>query len=147
VKLISDIRSARSELNVPAGAKLKLLVSVPTTTDRSASRRTARDRAAGRGRGHRGRQLLRPKAALQIVVGEATYALPSARSSTSRPRARAEKEIKKLADEIAKIDAKLGNAAFVSRAPEEVVEEQRERRQQAEETRARLSTALQRLLA
>ena len=35
--------------------------------------------------------------------------------------------------------------AFVSRAPEEVVEEQRERRQQAEQTRARLSTALERL--
>ena len=70
----------------------------------------------------------------------------SATSSTSRPKcARLQKEIKKLADEIGKIDAKLGNANFVSRAPEEVVEEQRERRRQAEQTRARLSTALKRL--
>jgi valyl-tRNA synthetase len=46
---------------------------------------------------------------------------------------------------MAKIDAKLGNAQFIARAPEEVVEEQRERRTQAEQTRARLSTALERL--
>ena len=59
--------------------------------------------------------------------------------------ARLQKEIKKLADEVGKIDSKLGNAAFVSRAPEEVVEEQRERRTQAEQTRARLSAALERL--
>ena len=59
--------------------------------------------------------------------------------------ARLEKEIKKLTDEIAKIDAKLGNASFVARAPAEVVEEQRERRAQAEQTIARLSAALKRL--
>ncbi len=59
--------------------------------------------------------------------------------------ARLQKEIKKLTDEIGKIDSKLGNAAFVSRAPEEVVEEQRERRSQAEQTKVRLSTALERL--
>ena len=61
--------------------------------------------------------------------------------------ARLQKEIQKLGDEVGKIDAKLGNKAFVSRAPEEVVEEQRERRQTAEQTRARLSVALERLKA
>ena len=80
------------------------------------------------------------------MVGEATYALPVGDVIDLKAEsARLQKEIKKLGDEIAKIDAKLGNAAFVSRAPEEVVEEQRERRQQAEQTRARLSMALKRL--
>ena len=60
-------------------------------------------------------------------------------------RARLAKEIQKLDAEVAKIDAKLGNADFLKRAPEEVVDEQRERRQQAEQTRARLATALKRL--
>ena len=82
----------------------------------------------------------------QIVVGEATYALPVADVIDLKAEGvRLQKEIKKLADEVAKIDAKLANAAFVSRAPEEVVEEQRERRSQAEQTRERLSTALKRL--
>src|SRR5262249_49912320 len=87
-----------------------------------------------------------PKAALQVVVGEATFALPVGEViDLGAENVRLQKEIKKLADEVGKIDSKLGNAAFVSRAPEEVVEEQRERRAQAEQTRERLSTALKRL--
>ena len=43
-------------------------------------------------------------------------------------RARLDKDWKRLAGEIEKIDRKLGNAQFLERAPEEVVTEQRERR-------------------
>jgi valyl-tRNA synthetase len=148
VKLISDIRSARSELNVPPGAKLKLLVvgANDITKQRIDTHRAAIERLA-RIEGIEAAASA-PKAALQIVVGEATYALPVGEVIDLKAEAaRLQKEIKKLGDEITKIDAKLGNAAFVSRAPEEVVEEQRERRQQAEQTRARLSTALKRLAA
>jgi len=146
VKLIQDIRSARAELNVPAGAKLKLLVigGNATTAARLETHRAAIERLA----------LIdgveaaaaAPKASLQIVAGEATYALPVGEVIDLKAEsARLQKEIKKLADEVAKIDAKLGNAAFVAKAPEEVVEEQRERRGQAEQTKARLSAALERL--
>ena len=146
MKLISDIRSARAELNVPAGAKLKLLVvgANDATSKRLDVHRAAIERLA-RIEGIEAAAAA-PKAALQIVVGEATYALPVGDVIDLKAEgARLQKEIRKLADEIAKIDAKLGNAAFVSRAPEEVVEEQRERRAQAEQTRARLSAALERL--
>ncbi|MGD9878954.1 MAG: valine--tRNA ligase [Reyranella sp.] len=146
VKLISDIRSARAELNVPAGAKLKLLVvgADATTRQRLDTHRAAIERLA-RIEGV-GPAAAAPRAALQIVVGEATYALPVGEVIDLKAEsARLQKEIKKLGDEVGKIDAKLGNKAFVSRAPEEVVEEQRERRQAAEQTRARLSAALERL--
>jgi valyl-tRNA synthetase len=146
VKLISDMRSARSELNVPAGAKLKLLVvgANDATRARLDTHHAALERLA-RVEGIEAASAA-PKSALQIVVGEATYALPVGEVIDLKAEsARLQKEIKKLADEVAKIDAKLGNANFVARAPEEVVEEQRERRREAEETRARLSTALERL--
>ena len=146
VKLISDIRSARAELNVPAGAKLRLLVvgGNDTTLQRVETHRAAIERLA-RIEGVEAAAAA-PKASLQIVLGEATYALPVGDVIDLKAEsARLQKEIKKLGDEVGKIDAKLGNAAFVARAPEEVVEEQRDRRQQAEATRARLSTALQRL--
>lgn len=148
VKLISDIRSARAELNVPAGAKLKLLVigADATTQQRLATHRAAIERLARVEAIESAASA--PKAALQIVLGEATYALPVGEVIDLKAEGvRLQKEIKKLADEVVKIDAKLGNANFVSRAPEEVVEEQRERRAQAEQTRVRLSTALERLKA
>ncbi len=146
VKLIQDIRSARAELNVPAGAKLKLLVigGNDTTAARLETHRPAIERLA-RIEGVEAASSA-PKASLQIVVGEATYALPVGDVIDLKAEsARLQKEIKKLVDEVGKIDAKLANAAFVARAPEEVVEEQRERRAQAEQTGARLSAALERL--
>ena len=146
VKLIQDIRSARAELNVPAGAKLRLLVigGNDTTAARLETHRPAIERLA-RIEGVEAATSA-PKASLQIVLGEATYALPVGDVIDLKAEsARLQKEIKKLVDEVGKIDAKLANAAFVARAPEEVVEEQRERRAQAEQTVARLSAALERL--
>jgi valyl-tRNA synthetase len=43
-------------------------------------------------------------------------------------RARLGKELERVQGEVAKVDAKLGSESFVSRAPEEVVEEHRQRR-------------------
>jgi valyl-tRNA synthetase len=60
-------------------------------------------------------------------------------------RARLAKEIQKLDVEVGKIDAKLGNADFIKRAPEEVVEEQRERREEALTRKAKMEEALGRL--
>lgn len=146
VKLISDIRSARSELNVPAAAKLRMLVigGNAVTEQRLQTHAGAIERLA-RIEGIE-TAAAAPKGALQIVVGEATYALPVGDVIDLKAEgARLAREIKKLADEVGKIDVKLGNANFISRAPEEVVEEQRERREQAEQTRARLAAALERL--
>jgi valyl-tRNA synthetase len=146
VRLISDIRSARAELNVPAGAKLRMLVvgANDITRQRLETHRAAIERLA-RVEGVE-TAASAPKASLQIVIAEATYALPVGDVIDLKAEGtRLHKEIKKLSDEVGKIDAKLGNANFVLRAPEEVVEEQRERRAQAEQTRDRLSAALERL--
>jgi valyl-tRNA synthetase len=63
----------------------------------------------------------------------------------AKERARLEKELKKAEDEIARFDAKLSNEQFVSRAPEEVLTEQRERRAEAVSLVARLKEAVRRL--
>jgi valyl-tRNA synthetase len=59
--------------------------------------------------------------------------------------ARLKKDAAKQESEIAKIDAKLGNADFVAKAPDEVIAEQKERRAAAEATRDRLAEAIARL--
>ncbi len=58
---------------------------------------------------------------------------------------RLEKEISKLDGEVSQIDKKLGNEQFVAKAPEEVIEEQKDRRAAAEATRDRLNEAIARL--
>jgi valyl-tRNA synthetase len=87
-----------------------------------------------------------PSGSAQFVVGEATAALPlEGVIDLGKERARLQKEVAKQESEIAKIDAKLSNQAFVSRAPEEVIEEQKERKAEADAIRIRLNDALRRL--
>jgi valyl-tRNA synthetase len=62
-------------------------------------------------------------------------------------RARLTKEVAALAADIQKTGAKLANPDFVARAPEEVVDENRERLADAEASRSRLQAALKRLEA
>src|SRR5262249_10578298 len=89
-----------------------------------------------------------PKGAAQIVLGEATAALPLAGViDMDAERARLSREMDKCATEIRKIDAKLANASFLAKAPPEVVEENRERRAAFEATEHKLLAALKRVEA
>jgi valyl-tRNA synthetase len=80
-----------------------------------------------------------------VVRGE-TAALPlKGVIDVVAERARLEKGLAKVVADIARVDAKLGNADFLKRAPEDVVEGEREKRADAEERRAKIIEALKRL--
>ena len=86
------------------------------------------------------------KGAAPFVVGGATFALPVADFvDLAAERARLGKEVATLAADIDRTAKKLANREFVARAPEEVVEENRERLAEAEAAKAKLDAALQRL--
>jgi valyl-tRNA synthetase len=86
--------------------------------------------------------------AVQVVVDEATLILPLAGViDVAKEQARLTREIDRLGDEIAKLDAKLSNEGFLAKAPEDVVVEQRERRDEALQAKAKLGDALARLAA
>ena len=55
------------------------------------------------------------------------------------------KEIAKVDADIKRVDAKLGNPDFVARAPEEIIEGEREKREEAEGRRAKIIEALERM--
>jgi valyl-tRNA synthetase len=146
VKLISEVRSVRSEMNVPGGAKIPLVLVGAGPAERA--RAQQHDETIER--------LARlddisfaktpPKGAAQIVLGAMTAALPlSDIIDMGAERARLVREMDKCKAEIAKIDAKLANASFVEKAPPEVVEENRERRADFEETSRKLQAALKRV--
>lgn len=60
-------------------------------------------------------------------------------------RARLAKEMAKCDADIARVEQKLGNADFLKRAPEDVVEGEREKREEAQARREKLAEALERL--
>jgi valyl-tRNA synthetase len=146
IDVITNVRSVRSEMNVPAGAKLQMVVVGAGDT-------TLRRLVAGTSLITRLARLeeISPQATVpgesaQFVVGEATWALPLAGViDIAAEKVRLEKEVTKLDAEIAQIDKKLGNEQFVAKAPEEVIEEQKARREAAIERRHHILEALKRL--
>jgi valyl-tRNA synthetase len=147
IRLVTEVRSVRSEMNVPAGARVPLVISgAGPETERRVKRhretllRLARLETVSFGK--------TPQGAVQIVLDEATLAMPlGGVIDVAAESERLKREIDKVGSEIKQLDAKLGNEKFVARAPEHVVEEQRERKADAEAASARLEQALKRLEA
>ena len=87
-----------------------------------------------------------PGQSAQGVVGGINFALPlEGILDFDAERARLNKEIGVVEKEIAKIAGKLNNQGFLAKAPEEVVEENRQRLADETDTRDRLQLALERL--
>ncbi len=143
IGLIGAIRSARQEMNVPAGAKVPMIgvaagpeVSLRIDLYRDLIARLARLEPVSIAPAA-------PKGAVQVVHEGGVYALPLAGIiDIAAEKARLAKEIDKCVKEIDAIDKKMSNPNFVERAPVEIVEENRERRIAFAERQEKLSAAL-----
>jgi valyl-tRNA synthetase len=146
IDLVSGIRSVRSEMNVPPAATAPLvLVGANAATRERAARHDPAIRRLARV-SEVGFADAAPKGSAQIVIGEATACLPLGDLIDLKAEsARLTKELAKNADEIARIEKKLGNPQFVAKAATEVVEAEREKLAELGEARDRLDAALARL--
>ncbi|OUS07148.1 valine--tRNA ligase [Rhodobacterales bacterium 52_120_T64] len=146
IGLIESIRSVRSEMRVPAGAKIPM---VQLQLD-----------AAGVGALARNVMLIKrmariediseasdaPKGAITIAVKGGTFCLPLADIiDIDAENARLSKAIEKLAKEAGGIKGKLSNEKFTAKAPPAVVEENRQRLISANEEIEKLEAAMKRL--
>jgi valyl-tRNA synthetase len=146
IDFISQVRSVRSEMNVPAGARIACVIVGANTESR---RRAATWE----------QEIMRlarlktidfedkvPGSSAQVVLGEAVLALPlEGVIDFAAERARLGKELEKVAKDIAVIEGRLANPGFVAKAPEEVLEEARERKAALGAQRVKLKEALSRL--
>ena len=148
IQVVSEVRSIRSEMNVPPGARAPL-VAIGAAEPTKARLKRHRDLIATLARLDSVREgEAAGQGAVPFVIGEATFALGVAEFvDLAAERARLAKEIGGLEAEIERTAKKLANADFVARAPEAVVEENRERLAEAEGAKAKLQAALQRLEA
>ncbi len=146
ITIISEIRSVRSEMNISGGLKIPcVLVGANKDSRRISSAweneiiRLARlssisfeDRV--------------PKASAQIVLGEATVALPlEGVIDFATETARLKKELERIEKESTAIAGRLGNPGFVAKAPEDVLAETRERKAELDVQKVKLAEALKRL--
>jgi valyl-tRNA synthetase len=142
---LSAIRAVRSELNIPAAARIEVEV------------RDADPAAASRIQSHADhfRRLARvsfttpagaAKSTVQAIGAGATFALHVGDVvDLAREKARLFKEIQEVEGDLAKVVTKLANPAFLANAKAEIVDEQRDREADIRRDRDRLKAAYQRL--
>jgi valyl-tRNA synthetase len=146
VDLVTAIRSVRAEMNIAPSTLTPLVLAGASAETRERAprwndviRRMARlsdisfaDRP--------------PEGAVQLLVRGEVAALPlKGVIDFSAERARLDKELTKAEADIKRVDAKLANEKFVANAPEEIVEEEKEKREAAVARKAKIIEALERL--
>lgn len=145
IRLVSDLRAARTELNVPPGARLPLYVrdAHADTHERLERQQAVLGRLA---RVEKGEGDVPPGGALQIVVDEATFVVPlEGVIDLDAERARLTKAIAAAEKERDSLNARLANPAFAEKAKPEAVEKARADHAEKSAEAARLHAALGRL--
>ncbi|OYX41538.1 MAG: hypothetical protein B7Z02_15305 [Rhodobacterales bacterium 32-67-9] len=145
IALISEIRSARAEMHVPAGLKLPIVMTAMDEAGRAAwaanepmIARLARLDGMTEGQA--------PKGAITVAVEGGSFAIPlEGVIDIAEEKSRLSKTLEKLEKDMNGLKGRLSNPKFVESAPEEIVEETREKLTLAEEEASRFRAALKRL--
>ena len=146
ISLIEGIRSARSQMRVPAGLRIPMIV---TELDDAGQAAWARNDA----------MILKlarvvdlthadafPKGTITVAVPGGTFGLPLADIiDIDAEKERLKKSLGKLVKELGGLRGRLNNPKFVVSAPDEVVEEARANLAEREEEEAQLKAAMDRL--
>ena len=148
VRLISQVRTIRSEMNVPPGAKIPLILKDAGERAQSCLvnhadllKRVARLSSL---------ELLSgdvPAGSVQDVIDEAILILPISETiDLTEEKFRLGKEIDKQTAEIDRFEKKLSNERFVTSAPDGVVATERQKLADAQQTKIKLQEARERLV-
>ena len=146
IALITEVRSIRAEMNVPPSARTPLVLIGADGRTRERMGRN-RDRICSLARLDSLKEAAQPPVgAAQFALGEATGALSiAAFIDMAAERARLSKAVAGFESDIAHVLRKLDNAAFMAKAPEPVVAENREKLAEAQAAKAKFEAALAKL--
>ncbi|MCL7464500.1 valine--tRNA ligase [Phaeovulum sp. NW3] len=145
IGLIEDIRSSRTQMGVPVGLKLPMVLAEADAAARAA---LARNQALifRLARIDSLTEAAVPKGAISIAAPGAVFALPlEGVIDVAAEKARLEKALAKLEKDLGGLRGRLSNPKFVESAAEDVVEETREKLAQGEEEAAKIAAAVRRL--
>ncbi len=147
IRLITAVRSVRSEVKILDSAVIPLIIKNPGTLEASCIdqysdliKRIARLEELKISNDEV------PEGAVQVVLGAATLVFPMATSmNVGEEKVRLEKEIIRLGGEIERIDNKLSNKNFIEKAPKDVVEAEKVKRDDYEKSLSKVNEALERI--
>jgi valyl-tRNA synthetase len=146
VDLVTAIRSVRAEMNIAPATQIPLVLAGATAETRTRAERWSEFLKRLARLGDISFATAPPQGAVQLLVRGEVAALPlKGVIDLAAERARLEKEIAKVDADIKRVDAKLDNANFIANAPEEVVEGEREKREEARARKAKIIEAIERL--
>jgi valyl-tRNA synthetase len=146
VELISAIRSLRAEMNIPPATLFPLVLVGASDDIRSRAERWSDVMKRLARLGEMSFADRAPDGSVQLLVRGEVAAIPlKGVIDLAAEKTRLAKELAKADADIQRVDAKLGNEKFVANAPEEVIDEQREKREEAETRKAKILEALERL--
>ena len=148
-QVIVSIRNIRGEMNIPPGKRLPVLMHKGDASDRrrlddnrqflmSLARLDSLDWFEGN----------EPPLSATQLVGQCEVLVPMADLiDKDEEMARLNREIDKLAKEMQRLEGKLGNASFVSKAPADVVEKEKAKLADAQANTQRLQEQLEKIRA
>ena len=146
IKAITGIRSVRSEMNVPAGSKIPLIVS---GSNKLTQQRIVRHNDVLKRLARLDTITVQndfPEGSIQSIVEEAVFAIHlNEVIDVTVETDRLKKEITKVEKEISKISGKLNNQGFLKKAPDAVIQENKSRLLDEQSKLEKLETALGRL--
>ena len=146
IAMIEGVRSARAQMNVPAGLYVPLL---QLEADAAAKAALANNEALIKRLARIGdvtEVAVFPKGTITVALPGATYGLPLAEIvDVAAEKARIGKVLEKLGKELGGLRGRLNNPGFVASAPAEVVAEARANLALREEEETQLRAALARL--
>jgi valyl-tRNA synthetase len=146
IDLVTAIRSVRVEMNIPASTPIPVVLAGASAETRARAGRWTEF----------AKRLVRvaditfadaaPQGSVQLLIRGEVAALPlKGVIDVAAERARLDKEIAKADADIVRVDGKLNNPKFVANAAEELVESEREKREEAVARRQKLVEAQERL--
>jgi valyl-tRNA synthetase len=146
IDVVTAIRSLRAEMNLTVATELPVvLAGVSPETDARAGRWADVIRRMARLSSLSVANSV-PPGSIQLVVRGETVALPlKGVIDFAAEQVRLGKELARVDSDIARVDAKLNNPKFIQNAAEEIVEGEREKREEAEARRSKILEALERL--
>jgi valyl-tRNA synthetase len=146
VDLVTAIRSVRAEMNIPPSTLTPLVLAGASAETKGRAQRWSDVVKRMARLGEISFADAAPQGAVQLLVRGEVAALPlKGVVDFSGEKARLDKELTKAEADIKRVDAKLGNEKFVANAPEEIVEEEKEKRDAAVARKAKILEALERL--